>query len=156
MKDYTSFGRNIGNIVTDLFYHNPSDDGHWKAFMSQTVSKPGITKKISDQIGGKYNSLQVYASNPNGIMGAMGSVFMSLMSSLEKENLLMEGSQSSSTTTAATRQTSDHAFTVTKLPNQEYLNRQKFMNRGPLLRIEDKDMPIRERLQKTFVFKTRT
>ena len=45
-RSFNSFGKNIGNIVAELFYHNPTDNGHWTADMSETVVKPGNTKKI--------------------------------------------------------------------------------------------------------------
>jgi hypothetical protein len=60
-RNFTSFGRNIGRIVTDLFYHNPVDNKHWSEEMSVTVTKPGQTKKIESKY---YKSLEVNAENP--------------------------------------------------------------------------------------------
>lgn len=61
-RDFTPFGINIGNIVADLFYHNPNDYPHWKEKFSVTVKKPGYSKKIKSKY---FESIKVSAENPN-------------------------------------------------------------------------------------------
>lgn len=48
-RHFVEFGKNIGNIVAELFYHNPTDNGHWTADMSEIVFNPGHTKKVDSK-----------------------------------------------------------------------------------------------------------
>ena len=67
-RKFRPFGKNIGHIVADLFYHNPNDKDHWTPEMSETVVKPGLTKKIKSEF---YSSPEVMATNPTQSIAAL-------------------------------------------------------------------------------------
>lgn len=126
---FYEYGLSIGRITADLFYHNPYDQDQWP----DNIALAQFTPEHSEKIESKYVHPEVKASRPS-----LDNMAQSLLRSINRPAKKVS-----------------HKFSVSSMRNPMIVEEENFLSQGPRLKLEDKDMPLIERLRKSISLKTR-